>query len=510
MFCDPGPKAGSDRMTTSQGPVGDTSPFLAGFTLGSSSRTDTDSARVSRSGRATFARYGTGLLLTDAAILAAVAIGGVISLQSNPALPPFIVAASVALLVALTVNRSRSRRIIGTGLREFSRILVAGLFTFGLLAICILLANVKGAHSLFTGVLPVDVVALLFGRTVWRCWFVLQRAHGRHLSRTLVIGPAAEVVALTKRLGTDPAKNFEVVGFVLDDSESDSMELDGQTIPVFPVLTTIATIVAATRADLVIVAGQRAADQDFVRELGWSLEETSVDLAIASGLDNVADARIHVESVAGLPLMHVQIPTFAGAKHVVKRGFDASLVAVALLVLAPVFAVIAIAVKFDSRGPVLFRQVRVGRDGRTFEMLKFRSMVQTAERDLADLMDQNEGSGVLFKLKNDPRITTVGKFLRKYSLDELPQLWNILVGDMSIVGPRPPLPREVSQYEEYVNRRLFIKPGLTGLWQVSGRSDLSWEQSVRLDLYYVANWSLAGDLNIMWRTVWGVVPPPRG
>jgi lipopolysaccharide/colanic/teichoic acid biosynthesis glycosyltransferase len=149
----------------------------------------------------------------------------------------------------------------------------------------------------------------------------------------------------------------------------------------------------------------------------------------------------------------------------------------------------------------------VGRNGETFRMLKFRSMVATAETDLHALLEHNEGSGVLFKLKNDPRVTAVGGFLRKYSLDELPQLWNILVGDMSIVGPRPPLPREVSQYEAHVNRRLYIKPGLTGLWQVSGRSDLSWDQSVRLDLYYVANWSLAGDLHIMWRTVKVVLSP---
>src|SRR5690606_27328321 len=146
-----------------------------------------------------------------------------------------------------------------------------------------------------------------------------------------------------------------------------------------------------------------------------------------------------------------------------------------------------------------FRQERVGRDGRTFTMIKFRSMVQTAEQDLAALLEKNEGAGLLFKLKDDPRITAVGSFLRKYSLDELPQLWNIFVGDMSIVGPRPPLPREVSEYEAHVNRRLYIKPGLTGLWQISGRSDLSWEESVRLDLYYVENWSLAGDLVIMWR-----------
>jgi exopolysaccharide biosynthesis polyprenyl glycosylphosphotransferase len=420
---------------------------------------------------------------------------------------PLVVVASAALSVALAANRTRSRHVIGTSVREYGRLIIAGLFTFGLLAMVVLLVNVDGTRSLFTIILPADMAGLILGRTTWRIWFILERAHGRHLSRTLLIGPESEVIALAQRLATERDKNISVVGFVLDDWKSDTIELDGETIPAFPVLSAITTIVDTTRADLVIVTGQHTASQEFVRELSWSLEETNVDLALASGLDDVADARIHIESVAGVPLMHVAIPTFAGAKHVVKRGFDLALVCLGLLVLAPIFLVIALAVKVDSAGPVFFRQVRVGRNGQQFEMLKFRSMVTTAEADLIGLLEKNEGSGILFKLKDDPRVTPVGKFLRKFSLDELPQLWNILVGDMSIVGPRPPLEREVSQYEAHVNRRLYIKPGLTGLWQVSGRSDLSWDQSVRLDLYYVANWSLVGDINIMWRTVKVVLDP---
>ncbi len=186
---------------------------------------------------------------------------------------------------------------------------------------------------------------------------------------------------------------------------------------------------------------------------------------------------------------------------------DVTLASLALLVLIPVFLVVASAIRRDSAGPVLFRQERVGRNGGTFRMLKFRSMVSTAEADLLDLLDQNEGSGPLFKLKNDPRITRVGRTLRKYSIDELPQFWNVLVGDMSLVGPRPPLPAEVQGYEDHVHRRLYIKPGLTGMWQVNGRSNLSWEESVRLDLYYVENWSLTGDLIILWRTFRVLVAP---
>jgi exopolysaccharide biosynthesis polyprenyl glycosylphosphotransferase len=197
----------------------------------------------------------------------------------------------------------------------------------------------------------------------------------------------------------------------------------------------------------------------------------------------------------------VEIPQFEGGKHVLKRAFDFFVSGIALLLLSPLFLAIAVLVKLDDNGPVVFAQERVGRNGERFTMYKFRSMVVDAEARLAALQEKNDGNGLLFKLKHDPRVTRVGHYLRKFSLDELPQLVNVFLGDMSLVGPRPPLPSEVEGYENHVHRRLYIKPGLTGMWQVNGRSDLSWEESVRLDLYYVENWSLTGDLVIMWRTV---------
>ena len=199
--------------------------------------------------------------------------------------------------------------------------------------------------------------------------------------------------------------------------------------------------------------------------------------------------------------MHVELPQYVGGKHVMKRALDVCAAGSALLFLLPLLLVIALIIRRDTPGSVLFRQERVGRDGKKFSMLKFRSMIRTAEDDLAGLLDRNEGAGVLFKMKNDPRVTPVGRILRKYSLDEIPQLWNIVKGDMSLVGPRPPLQSEVASYEPHVHRRLYIKPGLTGMWQVNGRSNLDWDESVRLDLYYVENWSLTGDLVIMWRTL---------
>ena len=241
--------------------------------------------------------------------------------------------------------------------------------------------------------------------------------------------------------------------------------------------------------------------------LGWALEGTDIDLVVAPGIMDVAGPRVLTRPVQGLPLIHVEAPSFSGPTRVLKNALDRVGAAIAVLVFAPVLLAVAVAVKREDDGPVIFRQERVGRDGRTFGMFKFRSMVAGAEGQLPELLDANEAAGPLFKLRADPRVTRVGAFIRRYSLDELPQLFNVLRGEMSLVGPRPPLPREVALYEQAAQRRLLVKPGMTGLWQISGRSDLSWEESVRLDLYYVENWTPVLDLMIMWRTVLVVTQP---
>jgi len=241
-----------------------------------------------------------------------------------------------------------------------------------------------------------------------------------------------------------------------------------------------------------------------LRRLAWQLERDDVELVVAPALMDVTGPRISIRPVSGLPLLHVEHPELDGGRQVVKDLFDRVMALVALVVLSPLLLVVALLIKFTSEGPVLFRQTRVGRDGREFTVLKFRTMVVDAEARKTELLVHNEHDGVLFKIRKDPRITPIGRKLRRYSLDELPQLINVLRGDMSLVGPRPPLPEEVARYGGDVYRRLAVKPGLTGLWQVSGRSDLSWEESVRLDLRYVDNWSLALDLLILWKT-WSAV-----
>jgi exopolysaccharide biosynthesis polyprenyl glycosylphosphotransferase len=267
-------------------------------------------------------------------------------------------------------------------------------------------------------------------------------------------------------------------------------------------------LVREVGADTVAVCGSASTEPGELRRLAWQLEGTGVDLVVAPQLTDIAGPRVHIRPVEGLPLLYVEEPTLSGVAWLIKNLLDRVVAAVGLLILAPVFLAVALAIRLGDKGPVFFRQMRVGREGKTFRVWKFRTMYVDAEERLAALVDQNESDGLLFKIKNDPRVTPVGRFLRASSLDELPQLINVLLGEMSLVGPRP-LPAEDGDFLGDVRRRLLVRPGMTGLWQVSGRSDLSWDDAVRLDLYYVDNWSLTFDLTILWRTI-GVVLRTKG
>lgn len=262
----------------------------------------------------------------------------------------------------------------------------------------------------------------------------------------------------------------------------------------------IVDVVTSSAADLVLLTETDLLSAQAVRELGWALDALDVNLVVVPSLTETAGSRISSHMIAGVPLLHVAYPRLTGRARILKRSFDVLVSALALLMLAPGLAIIAVCVRLDSPGPVLFRQERVGINHSRFSMLKFRSMVVDAERYLSLLKDRSEGNEVLFKMRRDPRVTRVGAVLRRLSLDELPQFYNVLRGEMSVVGPRPPLPQEVEAYDDTAHRRLLVKPGITGLWQVTGRSDLSWEESIRLDLYYVENWTLLGDIQIVLRT----------
>jgi len=303
----------------------------------------------------------------------------------------------------------------------------------------------------------------------------------------------------------DRTSGYRVIGVCVPTSDDVRPGEEILGVPVLGDLRTAGTMAAQVGADCVAVSGSDAITADVVRRLGWELEPVGVDLMLTAELADVAGPRITVTPEQSVSLLHVDAPRFTGPRYVLKSVVDWAGAAIITLLLLPLMTVVALAVRLTSRGPVLFRQDRVGRDGRTFEMLKFRSMRQGADREHIVLAGPSDGDGVLFKLREDPRVTAVGKVLRRLSLDELPQLFNVLAGQMSLVGPRPPLPSEVSQYEARVRRRLRVKPGLTGLWQVGGRSDLSWEEGVRLDVFYAENWTVFGDLLILARTAKAVV-----
>jgi exopolysaccharide biosynthesis polyprenyl glycosylphosphotransferase len=410
-------------------------------------------------------------------------------------------------ILSLGTFRTRDARLIGVGASEYRRVIHASTTVFGAAAIMFLVSQVDTARWFFIVGFPLGLLGLLGTRWGWRRWLTAQRRFGHYLSRVVVVGRRTDVEKVVRQIHQSSGATYSVVGAVLD---GDDVELDGGKfgdVRIWSGLDRVVDHAASLGADGIVVAGQPGGESDFIHDLAWKLEGQTIDLILATSLANVAGPRIHFRPVDGLPLLHVEIPHFEGGKHVLKRGLDIAVSSIALLMLCPLFLVLALIIKADSDGRAFFSQERVGRGGRTFHILKFRSMVATAPEQLSALIPKNEGNGVLFKMKNDPRVTRIGRLLRKYSLDEFPQFWNVLVGDMSLVGPRPPLPSEVQGYEDHVRRRLYIKPGITGMWQINGRSALSWEDSVRLDLYYVENWSVVGDLMIMWRTFYVLIHP---
>ncbi len=405
--------------------------------------------------------------------------------------------------VAVAAAHGYDRRNVGVGgddmravLRALVIVVVLGAFPSGLFDLHPLLRLIVLAA-------PVAMLASLGVRYVSRKRLHRVQQGGSNSRKVVVVGSAWATGDLCAVLAQEPHLGMQVVGVCVPRAEMD----DAATMNL-PVLGDLDHVVAAIDefdADAVAVTGGDATRQSYLRELSWALEGADVELLVHPGLVEVAGPRMHIRPYVGLPLLHVEQPHFSGWRRVCKRLSDVILTGLGLIVISPLLLVIALAIKLEDGGPVLFRQTRVGLDGRTFTMIKFRSMCVDAEQRLAALVERNEGAGPLFKLTTDPRITRIGRMLRKFSLDELPQLFNVLGGSMSLVGPRPPLQSEVDAYGADARRRLLVTPGLTGLWQVSGRSLLSWEETVRLDLRYVENWSLTFDLHILWKTVFAVL-----
>ncbi|KQY74313.1 sugar transferase [Microbacterium sp. Root1433D1] len=456
-------------------------------------------------------RYRMRLRTTDAAvILFAMGLTAAVELATGVSVPEVLrngIPLAALWYLMLSALHTRDAALFRASATEYRGVAHATGLAFGIIAIVAVLLAWKSMQLTLLLGLPVGVLTLLVTRWLWRHWLQKQRAQGRFASRTLVVGNRDDVEYVVRTLHPIGASGYQVVGATLLDGNARDIVIDDTRFPVLGNVNSVSSVAAEVGADTIIVASRPEGEPEFVKQLSWQLEGTAAELVLSSRLTDVAGPRISFAPVEGLPLIQVQIPTYEGGQHLLKRALDVAVATLALIPIGLLAPVLALLIKMDSPGPVFFFQERVGRDGRRFKMVKFRSMKTDAEKQLAMLKEQNEGAGLLFKMKDDPRVTRVGKVLRKLSLDELPQFWNVLIGDMSVVGPRPPLPSEVTAYDGTVFRRLYIKPGITGLWQVSGRSDLSWDESVRLDLRYVENWSVMNDLQIMWRTAKVMVQP---
>lgn len=410
----------------------------------------------------------------------------------EPAIAPWLVALWGLVLLAVGAYDPRD---FGTRFEEFRALVLGSVVTLGFVGFLGFLeqSTLSRGYVLLTfGIgAPLLVVVRYVDRKVLHWW----RTRGGLINRTVAVGSPTAISELVAVLQRAPWTGYHVMGMCGPAGEGSGV------VPRLGSVAELPRIATELEADTVLVAGGSYSSAAELRRLGWALEGLELDMLVVPSLTDVAGPRVHFEHVAGLPLVHVQEPQVAEAMGIAKRAFDVVIASALIAIGAIPMLVVAAIIKMQDGGPVFYRQRRIGREGDGFGMLKFRSMVVGADRIRPDMEEHNESDGPLFKVRDDPRVTRFGRFIRRYSIDEIPQLFNVFSGDMSLVGPRPPLPDEVEYYDSDVHRRLLVRPGMTGLWQVSGRSDLSWEESVRLDLYYVDNWSLISDLVILLKTV---------
>jgi len=406
-------------------------------------------------------------------------------------------------VLAALAHGAYDRRFLGTGTTEFRRLGRALITVLAAVAFVSFAGDLHVARSFLVVAMPPALLLTVGVRVLARHQLVRRRRAGAAMDSVLLAGCAASLPQLADALRRDPGAGLAVAGVCLPADEAADPHLVSALAelgaPVLGTLDDVREVALSCGARAVaVVAGDMSSGA--VRSIAWDIEGVGGELIVSSGLAEVAGQRLQVQSVGGAPLLRVDPPRFSGLSYHLKTVVDRLAAACALILLAPALLGLAAVVRLTSRGPALYRQERIGRNGIPFRMVKFRSMHVGADELVAELIDRNVADGPLFKIRDDPRVTRVGRWMRRFSLDELPQLLNVLTGAMSLVGPRPPLPSEVALYEGDVRRRLLVKPELTGLWQVSGRSDLSWREAVRLDLHYVDNWSLSLDLQLLART----------
>ncbi|WOP20164.1 sugar transferase [Raineyella sp. LH-20] len=485
-------------------------------------RTDATSPAADRSaaGRTTLVGRGASrfvsivAMVTDVVAILLATVAGVLGRNSLPFFPEGADVTSVvtglavwevplwiAILAAWGLYRTKN---MGAGSVEYQSMLTATGIAAGLTAAVLYLSKSQLSRGFFVIEFTVGLTLLLLGRLIVRRVVQRARAAGMLLNRVVLSGDPRHVDEIATVIDREPWLGYHIVGAIVPATASSARTPGG--IRVIGHTDRLGDAVRAADVEMVICTeGSFPGSRDF-RRLAWDLESSHTQLIVVPTMTDVSAERLQVRPIAGLPLVHVEKPQSEAASRWGKRLFDIVGSTAMIVLSTPIMLLVALAIKLDDGGPVFFRQVRVGKDGTLFRCFKFRSMVVDAEKLLAQLRAQNESEGgVLFKMQKDPRITRVGHVIRRFSLDEFPQFFNVLAGEMSLVGPRPALPSEVALYEDHVHRRLDVRPGITGLWQVSGRSDLPWTETVRLDLYYVDNWSMAKDVMILMRTARAVL-----
>lgn len=407
---------------------------------------------------------------------------------------------------AMRIIRATDTAILGQGAQEYSRIVRATGFAFGAFSIACELVQCNWGFRFILFTFPASLILLPLLRHWWRRYYRRQLASKKLVHRNIFIGDPEVISEVYGTLHRQLDNRYDIVGFCSTKNNEYSTEQLADLTQRYPDAAfhndwhQIDDMVTTLQADTVIVTSTNQIGMADMRELVWRLDGLNVELLVAPAIANVSSRRVQMVRIAGVPLLKLDEPQHSQAHGIPKIVFDRVVASLLILMASPLLLICALAIKLDDRGPIFYTAERMGKDSKPFGMIKFRSMMQNADQMVDQLKDQSDGNDVLFKMKDDPRVTRVGKFLRRYSFDELPQLFNVVKGDMSLVGPRPPLRSEVEQYTGLVGNRMLVLPGMTGLWQVSGRSNLSWDESVSLDLNYVENWSMVHDLMILWKT----------
>lgn len=453
--------------------------------------------------------YGAARVSCDAIIMSVIAASALFLFGSSTFLASDLLVVTTVLMppvwvACLALLGSYGEKVTGVGSEEFRLVGVSGLLTLGVIGFVSFSLHLNISRAFVLMVVPPATALTLAGRYLLRQHLHRMRYAGRCLKVTVAVGREAAVLDLVSQLRDERHTGMRIVAACIPRGQS-GRRLLAAGVPVAGSLDEVPEVIERYAAEAVAVTSTSETAGVYLRQLSWQLEGSGVDVLVSPGLVEVAGPRLHIRPFIGLPLLHLEEPEFGGRRRLVKGLVDRLLAGIGLLVASPILLALAAAIWFDDRGPILFRQERIGRHGKPFTMYKFRSMRVGSDAEHAAMIARTGSAALLAKDPIDPRVTKVGRLLRRLSLDELPQLINVLNGSMSLVGPRPPLPSEVALYDHSYVRRLLVKPGLTGLWQISGRSNLTLEESVRLDLRYVENWTLALDAFILWKTFFAVL-----